>query len=327
VPLAPGGETTLDLEILSAAAPGLKRINVYEGGSSEAAIFETSAAALGGRGSRPDVISISLEGCEARLYGDRLFRRGLENVFGIAAGAGISTLVASGDQGSSMCTVEATGALPLLSVNGFASLDHVTAVGGTNLVLDSANAITDQIAWNDRPDQFAASGGGISILSPRPWWQRGVLSRKSTGDARTVPDLAALADVTPGYAINCTAGFATGCTDDPSGWMAIGGTSAATPLLAGGIALANQEARRAGQPPLGFLNPLIYQLAGSKTGKRIFYDVTSGDNDLGTLIPAEAGGGEPLGCCAAGPGYDPVTGWGSPDVARLSRAARRVAAG
>lgn len=328
-PLEPADETTLDLEVLSAAAPGLNRIYVYEGGSSEAGILRTTAAALGSRGHHPDAISISLGSCEPQLNLNLAFRRALDNVFAVAAGAGISTLVAAGDEGSSACKVETPDsktALPLLAVSEPASSPFVTAVGGTNLRLNANNRIASQITWNDAPDFFGGGGGGISLLSPRrPWWQR-VPHLHEYGAGRLVPDIAGLADVLPGYAIYCTAAACAEAPQASPGWVSIGGTSAATPLMAGGVLLADQYAARHRQPPLGFLNPLLYELGAEKAGGGVFYDVTKGNNDLGVLTPADAGGGQPLGCCPATPGYDIATGWGSLKVEGLAKAARRAAA-
>jgi hypothetical protein len=53
----------------------------------------------------------------------------------------------------------------------------------------------------------------------------------------------------------------------------------------------------------------------------VFRDLRHGDNDLGTMIPAAAGGGKPLGCCSAKPGYDRINGWGSPSLVGLNDAA------
>lgn len=318
--LSPSDETTLDLEMFSAAAPQAESMDVYEGSSSAAGILETSAAALGRRGRRPDVISISLEGCEPRYVGARVLAEAYNNVFAVAAGAGISTLVAAGDQGSSMCT-EGTTALGLLATSVPATSPYVTAVGGTNLVLSPANEIVDELVWNDSPEHFAGGGGGYSLLFSKPWWQ----AVASTDDARAVPDIAALADLIPGFGIYCTA---PACQSAPQqttpGWIGIGGTSAATPLLAGGIALADQSARRHDQGPLGFINPLLYRTGHSGPRESVFHDLRRGDNDLGAMIPPEAGGGEPLGCCSARPGFDLVSGWGSPKLAALDRVARRA---
>jgi subtilase family serine protease len=84
------------------------------------------------------------------------------------------------------------------------------------------------------------------------------------------------------------------------------GTSAATPLWAGVIALADQEA---GQH-LGFVNPAIYAIARSSAYHQAFHDVVTGDNSV--LWPTGIFVGY-----TAGPGWDPVTGWGSPDAQYL----------
>jgi kumamolisin len=318
--LSPADETTLDLEVFSAAAPKVDSMDVYEGSSSAPGLLETMAAALGRKGSRPDVISISIESCEPRYVGGRVFAEAYGNVFSVAAAAGISTLVAAGDQGSSMCSQGST-ALGLLATSVPATSPYVTAVGGTNLVLSARNSIARELVWKDSPQDFAGTGGGYSLLFDKPWWQK-----VASGDrARTVPDIAALADVIPGYAIYCTAPACDNFPHQTPGWTAIGGTSAATPLMAGGIALADQSARRHGQRGLGFLNPLLYKLGRSSSHAAVYGDLTKGDNDLGEMIPPAAGGGQPLGCCSAKRGYDLVSGWGSPRLLTLDRAARRAA--
>jgi kumamolisin len=265
------------------------------------------------------VISISLEGCEPRYDGARAFLDAYNHVFAVAAAAGISTLVAAGDQGSSMCK-QGDAALPILATSAPATSPYVTAVGGTNLVLGPANHTLHEIVWNDAPLIFGGGGGGYSLLFAKPWWQHVA----STDDARTVPDLAALADPVPGFAIFCTAPECGSFPQQTPGWVGIGGTSAATPLLAGGIALADQAAGRRGQQPLGFLNPLLYSAARSGSRAAAFRDLRRGDNDLGKMIPAAAGGGEPLGCCSAKPGYDLASGWGSPSLTGLNSVALRA---
>ena len=137
--------------------------------------MKTAAAALGSKGHHPNAISISLGGCEPELNLELAARRALGNVFAVAAGAGISTLVAAGDQGSSACRVETPygeTALPLLAVSDPASSPFVTAVGGTNVSLNAKNRIHAEVTWNDSPAFFGGGGGGVSLFSPqRPWWQ------------------------------------------------------------------------------------------------------------------------------------------------------------
>lgn len=326
-PLPAEDETTLDLEMLSVGAPGLDRILVYEGSSSLIGIVVTAASALGDRGHRPDVISISLGFCEPQMRGSLALRNAIDAVFAFAAGAGISVLVSAGDQGSSGCRVEPEGeitALPVLAVSLPASSPYATAVGGTNLELSAKNRIKREIVWNDSPKIPWGGGGGGSIISPRtPWWQG---ASKRYGPGRKVPDIAALADIVPGYAFYCTAVPCRSGAEAVPGWLRVGGTSAAAPLTAAGVALANQHAERRGQRTLGFLNPLLYDLGSSKKKRRgAFNDVTVGNNDIGRALPPAAGGGRALGCCSATAGYDWASGWGSVKVVGLAKLAAAAA--
>ena len=327
-PLPAEDETTLDLSLLTVGAPKLDKIYVYEGPSSNQGVALTAAFALGSPGHRPDVISMSLGVCEPNLGGSLAVRDAFDNAFAIAAGAGISVLVSAGDQGSSGCRTvdresgEAT-AVPALAVSLPASSPYATAVGGTNLALSKKNRIRGEIVWNDSILIPWGGGGGGSIISPRtPWWQAAI---HRYGQGRKVPDIAALADLYPGYAFYCTAAECDPRGRAVFGWGSVGGTSAAAPLMAAAVVLANQYAARRGQADLGFLNPLLYHLGvDGKTRKGAFTDVVTGNNDIGRSLAPGAGGGGPLGCCQAKSGYDWASGWGSlkvPGFAKLAAAA------
>jgi subtilase family serine protease len=177
----------------------------------------------------------------------------------------------------------------------------VLAVGGTSL---TANPVTgayiSETAWNTPPvpggkgDHSAASGGGFSHLFARPAYQDGV---PGTGATRGVPDVAgdASQDTNMAYA-RSTPGGTYELTPDA-------GVSAATPFWAGLIALADQEAGH----PLGFVNPASYQIARGPLYHKAFHDITTGNNTAtynGVTITGYQ----------AGPGWDPVTGWGTPDA-------------
>ena len=114
-----------------------------------------------------------------------------------------------------------------------------------------------------------------------------------------VPDIAAFADESPGYPIICSSGVKS-CPNSPQPAITfVGGTSAATPLVAGMIALWTQQAKAKSLPRPGFVPPLLYRLA--QQSPSAFVDVTTGSNAI-------FGGS----CCPARPGYDTATGWGSP---------------
>jgi hypothetical protein len=179
----------------------------------------------------------------------------------------------------------------------------VTGVGGTQLFLDAGNAITDQLVWNDTTDQpGSAAGGGLSHVFFRPSYQRGLVGPND----RSVPDVSMLADVAPGYAIYCSNRECTAA--GLPAWQTVGGTSAATPLLAGGFALVDQLLRARRRQDLGFVNPLLYQLGrnGALRGQ-VFSDVTRYGNDVGPYV----GNHRALGCCDAASGFDDASGWGS----------------
>ena len=311
-PLAPGGETTLDLEVLDAAAPGLKEVDVYESQARASDVLEALTAPLQNRGHVPDVISASLGTCEPALaisIGESGVRSA-EGALALAAASGISVLAASGDDGSSAC-VGRDGPLDALAVSYPASSPYVTGVGGTNVSLTAANTIQAQTVWNDAPYDVTAGGGGLSGLFKRPSYQNGFVA----ASRRAVPDVSMLADVLPGYDIYCSA---RECTSVGGGnpWIAVGGTSAASPLLAGGLALVDELLREHGRQGVGLANSLLYQAERRYAATGVIDDITTNDNDLGPYIPD--GNHKPLGCCTAGPGYDYASGLGTVDLGKLA---------
>lgn len=316
--LAPGPETTLDLQVLDSAAPDLKAIDVYESKSSIADALRALTAPLQNPGKIPQVISASLGLCEpvVREVIGRGGLRAAESAFAMVAAAGTSFLASSGDQGAEDCRDSHGNPAGLLAVNYPSSSPWITGVGGTNIELNSSNNLAGQLVWNDTSDQpGSAGGGGHSVLFGRPFFQHGFVS----GSRRVVPDVALLADLVPGYAIYCTAGSL--CQGAGSGWQSVGGTSAATPLLAGGVALADQAAHAVKRQAVGFLNPLLYAIANSSRRSAVFSDVTAFGNDVGPYVPSI---GHSLGCCTAAPGFDAASGFGSVNVYGLAATAIQV---
>jgi len=141
----------------------------------------------------------------------------INNVLGMAALTGVSTFVAAGNSGSTTC--ERGSGVSGASLSFPAVSAFVTAVGGTRLTLGQGNARVGETVWNDTPyGQRAAGGGGVSKLVPRPDYQK----QASSAANRAVPDVSALADISPGWPV---------VTDGTSGSSPL--TAAATALVAG----------------------------------------------------------------------------------------------
>ncbi|XP_063162155.1 tripeptidyl-peptidase 1 [Candoia aspera] len=235
---------------------------------------------------------------------DSLSRAYLERVnteFVKAAARGISILFASGDSGAGCRAV--SGGEHTFRPSFPASSPFVTTVGGTSFqqpFLVGAE-VTDYI-----------SGGGFSNVFPMPDYQvtavKHFLSTSPrlppasyyNGTGRAYPDLAALSD-----------NYWVVVNRIPMPWVS--GTSAATPVVGGIIALINDRRLQRGLPPLGFLNPALYQLQGGGNNTAL-YDVTHGCH-LSCLDAVVQG----QGFCAT-PAWDPVTGWGTPNFPELLRA-------
>ena len=208
-----------------------------------------------------------------------------------AAARHVTVVVASGDEGA----IGNGSTTPVKEIILPTSDPLVLAAGGTSL---TANPVTgayiSETAWSNPGNQPSASGGGFSRLFARPAYQDGV---PGIGATRGVPDVAADASGSTGMALAFSA---------PGGsyeLIGAGGTSAAAPFWAGLIALADQEAGH----PLGFVNPAIYRIARGPLYHKAFHDITTGNNTV-VLNGVTVTGYQ------AGPGWDPVTGWGSPDA-------------
>ncbi len=212
----------------------------------------------------------------------------------------VTVVAGSGDFGAASTQCADFGLPTAVREVGLPASDPlVLAAGGTTLDADRATgAYRSETAWHTPPETASpqTSGGGFSHLFPRPAYQDGVAG---IGAARGVPDVAADAAGSTGMTLAVTAGgkdyFYPG-----------GGTSAATPLWAALIALADQYSGRR----LGFVNPAIYRIGRGASYHQAFHDVTTGNSTV-TFGQATMTG------YSASPGWDPVTGWGSPDAQAL----------
>jgi uncharacterized membrane protein len=181
---------------------------------------------------------------------------------------GQSMFQASGDSGAYHATIMPPADDP-----------HVTVVGGTSLTTAEAGGVWEsETAWPD-------SGGGVSATWPIPSYQQQVNTTSAGGSAimRNIPDVAMIAAIQI-FLI---------CNDGQE--IEVGGTSAAAPLWAGFMALANQQATTSGKPAVGFANPPLYAIGRGANYESSFHDITTGSNGYNAL-----------------PGYDLATGWGTP---------------
>ncbi len=232
----------------------------------------------------PSVLSISWGAPESQWTLDAL--RSLNTAFQAAVDKRITICCAAGDRGFKDGIKGGSA-----HVDFPASSPYVLGCGGTRLTA-TATAISDEVVWGSGSE--FATGGGVSDIFPLPPWQApaGVPESINPGkrQGRGVPDVAAHADPSCGYRF-LFKGHAT----------AIGGTAVATPVWACFIALLNQGVGSR----LGYFNPLLYQALGPAGA---FRDIVQGNN----------------GGYSARPGWDPCTGWGSPDAAKLLVALRAL---
>lgn len=304
-------EVELDIEVLLSMAPHLAKVLVYEAPNTTQGYNDEFARIVS---DHTPVVSVSWGDCEKNMGQQEVQQE--NTFFQEAAAQGQSILVAAGDSGSASCFQGLQGGSFDFSLNADdpAAQPYVTGVGGTNLTLNSSNGYQTEAVWNGGL-LGGAGGGGISQYWKTPSWQSGPGVKNSYSNGmREVPDVSLDADPSTGYPIYCTAGSSCsgsgGIGGGGGGWLTVGGTSAAAPMWAAMIVLANEMAAKAGKSPLGFLNPLIYKLAGGSSYTRDFHDITqSGNNDeLGIN-----GGAYPVTS-----GYDMATGWGSFNAANLA---------
>lgn len=288
-------EVELDIEVINEIAPQAQQL-VYEGPNSTQGVNDTYNRIV--TDNQAQVVSVSWGECEAQSGTAEL--QTLDGIFKQAAAQGISIFAASGDSGAYDCNDQN------LAVDSPAGDPYVTGVGGTNLQLVNGGAYGSESAWSSPTDtqrspNGAGGGGGLSNTFSKPDWQvgPGVDNQYSNG-MREVPDVSADADPASGYAVYCTVA-ASGCPS--SGDVTVGGTSAAAPLWAGSAALVNDFMQQHGQQRIGWVNPLLYQLANSQQTYAPFHDVSSGNNLY----------------YMAGSNYDLATGLGSPDVYNIAR--------
>ena len=297
-----GGEVG-DLEELHMIAPGATLRVVLLPLSAQGSAKGATASMLAGLRlavSGTDVVSISWD------LGEHFFTKAqaaeMNSILLGAAAHHVTVVASSGDTGpfsdmQAFASTPTAPGTPVKEVSLPASDPFVLAVGGTTLTANPATgAYISETAWNTSASfsqPGSASGGGFSHMYARPAYQDGV---PGIGAMRGVPDVAGDADAAYGAPI-----VFAGSTP----WISpASGTEAAAPLWAGLIALADQYAHH----DLGFVNPAIYRIARSSSYHKAFHDITTGNNIMTMPYPIGTVGYK------AAPGWDPATGWGSPDA-------------
>ncbi len=165
---------------------------------------------------------------------------------------------------------------------------NVLAVGGTSLTLGTNNTYGSETGWSGSTGGFSGTDNGFYFYEPAPAYQ--VAAQQAVGlnyGVRTTPDVSFNADPNTGVAVYDSVSYS-----GQSGWFDVGGTSAAAPAWAGLVAITDQGLAAAGKGTLSTnqLSTALYNLPSSD-----FHDITTGYNGY-----------------FATPGYDLVTGLGSP---------------
>ena len=287
-------EVELDIEVVAAMAPKAAQI-VYMGPNTTQGVNDTYNQIVTDK--KAQIATISWGECESQSGNAEL--QTLDNILSQGSAEGIAMYAASGDSGAYDCNDTN------LAVDSPAGDPNITGVGGTNLQLNNG-AYGSESVWSNSSDtqrspEGSGGGGGISSFFKEPTWQTGpgVQNQYSNGN-REVPDVSADADPATGYSVYCTVA-ASGCSS--SGWITVGGTSAAAPLWAGSTALINEYLQKQQKSRIGFANPMLYGLENATQQFTPFHDVSSGTN---LYYPATSG-------------YDEASGWGSPDIYNIAR--------
>ncbi|GAA2748853.1 S53 family peptidase [Kitasatospora cinereorecta] len=328
------GEQTLDVEAVHAVAPSAAIRYVGATSCQDPDMIDALQRVVDAH--LADIVSNSWG--EAESDSDPALDPVYGQIFRSGAAQGIGFYFSSGDDGDDEA---ATGKK---QTDMPASLDWATAVGGTSLGLDRDAAYSFETGWGTHKAALAAdgqswvnfpgpftsgAGGGTSARVPQPAYQRKVvptsLSGANGGRNRVVPDIAAVADPNTGFLVGQTQTFPDGTVRYSE--YRIGGTSLAAPVIAGLQALAQQAAGCA----LGFANPAIYDRFGSSS----YHDVT--DHPFGPDVElaevrvdfvngVNAADGTATSIRSLGkdsslhavPGYDDVTGVGTPTADYLT---------
>ncbi|EWM16544.1 peptidase [Kutzneria sp. 744] len=318
------GEQSLDVEAVHAMAPGAKIL--YVGGADCSSLDEALNRIVAGN--QAQIVSNSYGDQGEDIPADEV--QAFESIAKQAAAEGIGLYFSSGDSG------DESHALPKPSADFSASSPWVTAVGGTSLGIGRNGSKVLETGWSTGKSTLTAgawspaapgawlygAGGGTSVLFPEPNYQKGVVpdalaKQNQTGAnrGRVVPDISMDADPTTGMLIGITQTFPDGVR---YGQYRIGGTSLASPLMAGLMAVADQFGGRH-----GFINPWLYKAVSHTpavsdvkpvTGAgEVRVDFVNGTDASGGYVRSVRSFNNTDQTIQTTRGYDNVTGLGTPN--------------
>ncbi|HTI22305.1 MAG TPA: S53 family peptidase [Kutzneria sp.] len=316
------GEQSLDVEAVHAMAPGAKILYVGGADCSDEGLDKALNT----------IVSKNLAQIVSNSYGNRGEDVPADEVQAFqtiaiqAAAEGIGVYFSSGDDG------DESHNLPAPSADFSASSPWVTAVGGTSLGIGKDGRKTFETGWASGKSTLGAgawnpnawlygAGGGTSVLFPEPNYQKGVVpdalaKQNQTGAnrGRVVPDISMDADPTTGMLIGLTQTFPDGTVK--YGEYRIGGTSLASPLMAGLMAVADQFGGRH-----GFINPWMYKALSHTPaitdvkpvdGGSVRVDFVNGTDDSNGFVRSVRTFNNQDETIHTTRGYDNITGLGTP---------------
>ena len=284
------GESTLDIQMVAGLARSANIVVYQTDGNASNDVWTNVNDMLQqildnnvNNASSGQVVSISLGAAEQEMTSNDAMAID-SSLQQLTRAEHMTVLVASGD-----CGAFTTRQYGQLSVSFPASDTWATSVGGTILSPSSSGSRANEIVWSDGSNQTTCknqwgSGGGNSVAFSRPSWQnaQGVQNSYSSGK-RQVPDVAAAAY---GLAVYFK-----------GQWGAVGGTSAAAPIWAAGLALTNEGLIKQIHR-FTYGSQMFYAVADKSNGTQPYFDVTRGNN---LYFPAT-------------PGWDFATGLGTPNL-------------
>jgi subtilase family serine protease len=303
------GETNLDVEWSHVMAPGANILLVEtpesetEGVQGFPQIVQAENYVI--NNNLGDVISQSFGATEQTFQPNPSEILNLRSSFVNAQTHNVTVVGGSGDEGATNDLANLSCCYPFPVTSWPSSDPLVTSLGGTQLTLDAnGNRTAPDQVWNDQAlfGSPASSGGGVSIVFPRPAFQKPVAG--IVGGTRGSPDISMSAAVNGGVDI-----YYSFSNPGTPGWHVAGGTSEATPLFAGVVAIADQAVGHR----VGDLNPYLY----SKPNIPGIVDITKGNNTV-TFCSLNCGTAQEADTTVHGfvakTGYDLSSGLGTIDA-------------